>query len=138
MGSRMSNQSFDRMSGSYSNRSGSRGYNNSRSSRPNPIPDGSMNLSKDISYIKPLATSQPVNSVPQNNFLNYFAQDRSQDEAVDVDDAINAPEMGEISAPDAPEITFSALPETSYMEVCVLDRIQLCRTNFPHIKSVEY
>ena len=21
---------------------------------------------------------------------------------------------------------------------CVLDRIQLCRTNFPHIKSVEY
>merc|ERR1719323_2924135 len=105
MGSRMSNQSFDKQS-RYSNQSGSR-YSRSRHYDPNG------------SYVKqpgvepPLATSQPVSSIlppsqdysgfnqNQSNLMNYFSGNPTEDEVVDVDEALNGPEVVDQGMPDS-------------------------------------
>merc|ERR1711899_281274 len=107
VGSRMSNQSFDKMSGRYSNQSGSR-YSHSRHQPRNDVPP-----SLNGSYVKPnlppnrqdrpLATSQasapPPPPIQQNSLLNYFSESQHEaDEIVDVDAAING---DSVQNPDA-------------------------------------
>jgi len=100
VGSRMSNQSFDKMSGRNSNISGSR-YSHSRPPRNEAPPsiNGSyvkpgINPSMQQQQMtRPLATSQVVpeakDTIQQNSLLNYFSQSTQPDEIVDVDAAIN-------------------------------------------------
>lgn len=70
----MSNQSFDKMSGRYSNQSGSR-YSHSRSQRHEaPSLNGSYAIKQQ--QPRPIATSQPP--INQNSFLNYFNPEPTQ------------------------------------------------------------
>ena len=120
VGSRMSNQSFDKQS-RYSNQSGSR-YSRSRHYDPNG------------SYVKqpgvepPLATSQPATILPQPNhqanqssLMNYFAggfKPSIEDEVVDEDAAINDhPDLdNQIPMQDHPDSSYFDVPEDNSFE----------------------
>ena len=116
MGSRMSNQSFDKQS-RYSNQSGSR-YSRSRHYDPNG------------SYVKqpgvepPLATSQlastilpPSNQANQSSLMNYFGGGMKQpeDEVVDVDAAIN--DHPDLDNPIQMQMQMQDHPDSSYFDV---------------------
>ena len=116
MGSRMSNQSFDKQS-RYSNQSGSR-YSRSRHYDPNG------------SYVKqpgvepPLATSQPAstilppsNQANQSSLMNYFGGSWKQpeDEVVDVDAAIN--DHPDLDNPIQMQMQMQDHPDSSYFDV---------------------
>merc|ERR1711899_715555 len=135
VGSRMSDQSFDKMSGRYSNQSGSR-YSHSRAPRnggPPSLngsylqPGGVKPMDRPSHQMdRPLATSQAIPEIDMtgqpNSLMAMYSQNNEDDEIVDVDAAINGTEYNAHADynernPD-PYLASNSLqnPEPSYLD----------------------